>query len=79
MAKIGNLDIYFSENDADLYQWIEALGKVGYNKNQVGRNCLEIGRLFSGSLTEAQDARRALARLQQLYPKKWQELIKDGE
>jgi hypothetical protein len=60
MAKIGNLDIYFSEQDTELYRWIEALGKAGYNKNQVGRNCLEIGRLFSGSLTEAQEARRAL-------------------
>jgi hypothetical protein len=47
-----------------------------------GDKCLiayEIMLLFSGSLAEAQEARQALARLQQLYPKKWQELIKDGK
>jgi hypothetical protein len=85
MAKIGNLDIYFSENDASLYQWLIELGKAGYNKNKLGRNCLEIGRLFSGSLSEAQDAANALIIVRNQYDSvanamdEHRVLFKDGE
>jgi hypothetical protein len=79
MAKIGNLDIYFSENDASLYRWLIELGKAGYNKNKLGRNCLEIGRLFEGNLTEAQDAMRIARMVKALYPKSWQDELNEWE
>lgn len=53
------LMISFTKEDEELFRWIMA-HDLRVSRSVIGREAIEVYRLFSGSLSEAQEARKAL-------------------